>query len=329
MTNQYKDIILSICVPTYNRPELLKRTLHSIPESSNVEILVTDNSTDDKSKALVNKLNAGSKRKYQYHKNNFPDTWPGSKLMVENFNMGLKLAKGRYIMFIHDDDFMWNEGLEIIIEYIHKGNYPVYMFGVNLVDAEGKKIKSQYSTTDLYLNPENALHLLLSNSSIVRFPAIVAHRDVYQQIGKFNPLYKGPTDFDMWARIFASFGVYRVSKVITAYTIHDAAQTMKTFNESNIRILLDIFNQVNSWKILSKKQFLHAKSKFFHQFILAGAVRLLKKGEIQEARKIMDLFRIPEIKALNIPVNWLPLRILFSILMFIPVLPLKVRTSLN
>ena len=164
---------------------------------------------------------------------------------------------------------------------------------------------------------------------MVRFPAIIAHREVYQKAGTFNPECKGPTDLDMWSRMFAQFGVYCVPKVITAYTIHDTAQTMKTFNESNLKIIFDIFRNIKSWNILSDQQIFSAKSKFFHQFILAGAYRLLKKGKLNEARRIMQLFKMREIKELNIPILWLPLRLLFSVLLFTPVLPLRLRISLN
>jgi glycosyltransferase involved in cell wall biosynthesis len=329
MKKEDKRILLSICVPTYNRPDLLKRTLQSIPDNDLLEVVVTDNSTDDRSEELVGQHYSGHKCSWQYNRNNFPKSWSGGKLMVENFNMGIKLAKGRYILFIHDDDFMWEKGLDYIFEYVQNENNPVLFFGVNLVDADGRKIKSQTASSDVYLNPEQSLKLLLSNSSLVRFPAVVAHRDVYQKVGFFNVAYNGPCDFDLWARIFSIYGVLRVAKVITAYTIHDAAATMKVFNESNIKILMDIFDRVKSWEVLSERQFFNAKSKFFHQYILAGAYRLLRKGEIWEARKIMHLFSIPRVKELNIPVYWLPLRLFFSILLLIPIFPGRLKISLK
>ena len=329
MNDSNNNIFLSICIPTYNRPELLKRALLSIPEHPSVEVVVTDNSNNLKSKELTHSVFSASKLQWQYHKNDFPEMWPGSKLMVENFNMGIKLARGEYILFIHDDDFMELKDIKLLLSHLRNKPQSVYLFGVYLVDLLGKKHRKQVVRSEGFLSPKRALYKLLSDSSMVRFPTIVAHKTVYQKLGTFNPKCKGPTDLDMWSRMFAEYGVYCFPLVITAYTIHDTAQTMRTFNEQTLRILFDIFKNIQSWKILSDQQIFNAKSKFFHQFILAGAYRLLKKGKINEARKIMQLFKMREIKELNIPILWLPLRLLFSVLLFTPVLPLRLRISLN
>lgn len=315
---------LSICVPTYNRPELLSRTLNSIPDHPLIEIIVTDNSTNDESRKTVESLFGNRQCKWTYHKNDFPEEWPGFKLMVENFNMGLKLAKGKYIQFIHDDDFMARNGLEKILNYITAEDpYPVYLFGVNLVDFEGRKTRVQRVWRDDFLQPVPALKKTLGNSSFVRFPAIVASREAFSSCGFFNYERRGPTDLDMWARLFARFGVYRVRHTVSAYTIHDKAQTMKTFNVDNIDILMNIFDSIEANKLIPEKEFLHLKSLFFHQFILAGAYRLLKKGEFKGARRIMNLFKTPVIRTLPTPAKWLPLKLLFSVLLFRAALPFK------
>lgn len=308
------DTLLSICIPTYNRPELLLRTIKSIPDHPEVEIIVTDNSNNFESKEIVEKTLCYYGTKWTYHKNNFPSEWPGPRLMVENFNQGIRLASGQYICFIHDDDFLYPSGLPKILNKIKTENRDVFMFGINLVDYNGDRKRTQKAKTDAYYPPLKALKKLLSNSSFVRFPAIIARKSVYDAVGYFNAERKGPTDLDMWARIFSEYGVYHVSDVVAAYTIHDGAETMKTFNEGIINILLNIFDDIESRKLLSQNDLNESKALFFHQFILAGTYRILKKGKLKEAGEIMNLFKLPPINALPAPLKWLPLRILFTAL---------------
>jgi len=306
------NALLSVCIPTFNRADLLLRTLKSIPDHPEIEIIVTDNSTNSISKAVVEKTLGYYATKWIYHKNNFPADWPGSRLMVENFNQGIRLASGEYICYIHDDDFLYPSGLYKILNKLRTENKDVFMFGINLVDFQGNRKRSQRAKKDAYYPPRKALKKLLSNSSFVRFPAIIARKKAYDTVGYFDPAKKGPTDLDMWARIFSQYGVYHVSDVVAAYTIHDGAETMKTFNEGNISILLDIFDDIESRKLLPPQDLYKSKSLFFHQFILAGAYRILKKGKIREAGEIMNLFKMPPIRTLPAPIKWLPLKLLFS-----------------
>lgn len=308
------NTLLSICIPTYNRADLLLRTLKSIPDRPEVEIIVTDNSTNFLSKAVVEKTLGYYSSAWIYHKNNFPADWPGAKLMVENFNQGIRLASGEYVCFIHDDDFLYPSGLHKILNKLKKANKDVFMFGINLVDYRGERKKTQSAERDAFYPPLKALKKLLSNSSFVRFPAIIARKKVYDAVGYFDPEKKGPTDLDMWARIFSQYGVYHVCDVVAAYTIHDGAETMKTFNEGNISILLDIFDDIESRKLLPASDLHESKALFFHQFILAGTYRILKKGKIKEAGEVMNLFKIPPIRTLPAPMKWLPLKLLFSAL---------------
>lgn len=71
------NILLSICILTYNQFEKIKRFLLSIESqiTPEIEIVIQDDSTDDKSKKLVEKLKQFSKKSfkivqnYNYQKN--------------------------------------------------------------------------------------------------------------------------------------------------------------------------------------------------------------------------------------------------------------------
>ena len=77
MNREEKKPLLSICVPTRNRVDLLLRTLRSVQtSSSDVEIVVTDNSEGDETQHAVEALFDGYPGSWRYHKNNFPHDMP-------------------------------------------------------------------------------------------------------------------------------------------------------------------------------------------------------------------------------------------------------------
>lgn len=301
---------LSICIPAYNRPQWLKRALKSIISQEileEIEIIITDDSSDEKCHQVTNEVLENWLGQWKYESNQ-----PRSG-MTENWNHSIKLASGEYVLVLHDDDFLLINSLKDILETIeqYQNKYAVLLFGVNVVNEQERVLKKQTFKQQQYLPPKQALIRLLSNSSFVRFPAIVLQRRVLQEVGYFNPIWGEPTDLDMWIRLFSRYGVLCLPDVTCAYTVHSQALTMGVFNEQTIKTLLDIFARVD---VLSKNELEQCKATFFHQFILAGAFRKLRRGQLQEFSEVMQLFELPKLQDLKCPSKWLLLRWGFEVL---------------
>ena len=96
---------LSICIPTFNRPEkLIKQVMFVLNEIENgidsdkIEIIIRDNHSDCKSyNKVINKL---AKSNIHLYRN---DSNLG---LIGNLNALLKDAKGEYVWFIGDDDIL-------------------------------------------------------------------------------------------------------------------------------------------------------------------------------------------------------------------------------
>ena len=88
---------VSVCIPSYNNPELFKRCLGSVllQDLKDYEIIVSDDSTNTEIKSYVNGLGL-TNLKY-FH--NTPSL--GSP---ENWNNAIKHASGKYIKILHHDD---------------------------------------------------------------------------------------------------------------------------------------------------------------------------------------------------------------------------------
>lgn len=93
------DIILSICIPTFNRASHLERCLQSIVEqvgnSNEVEVVISDNVSEDNTQALSEEY----ARKFENVKYFRNETNIGGD---RNFLQVLKLGKGRYLKLLND-----------------------------------------------------------------------------------------------------------------------------------------------------------------------------------------------------------------------------------
>ncbi|KUG07179.1 glycosyltransferase family 2 protein [Solirubrum puertoriconensis] len=306
--------LLSLCVPTYKRPELLERTLRSIGTlPPDVELVISDNSPPDdtRSEELVHRLLADvPASQWRYYHNPPGGTGAG------NFNLCILRATGHYVMHLHDDDYFFPGGLMLIVNRLRRTrrNHPTVLFGVDLVDMEERFIRHQGVKQEQFLKPTEALKQVLTDSSMVRIPAIIVSREAYMQVGCLDEQQGSSGDTDLWARLFAIHGVLRVPETPAAYSIHQGAVTAQMFNQTTINQLLRMFDKVRTAKHLSADVLDQAQAHFFYQFVLAGAYRALQRGDVAEARQILNLLGLPELRDLQVPLRWMPVRTAFTFL---------------
>ncbi|MEH2027751.1 glycosyltransferase family 2 protein [Nostoc sp.] len=98
---EYQQPLVSIIIPTYNRPEYLKQAIASAIKQTyqNIEIIISDNCSSENPQALVASF-GDSRIKFWQHQQNVG--------MLANQQHGFKMARGKYVASLHDDD-MWNE----------------------------------------------------------------------------------------------------------------------------------------------------------------------------------------------------------------------------
>lgn len=129
--------ILSICVPTCNRVDLLKNSLISICsqiDSKNrdfVELLVSDNGSTDGTEKVVAELNRQYNGCIHYVKQKDPLTAEG------NFEYCMRTAKGDYRKLINNS-VIWAPGsVDLMLDILTqaKNSEPVIIFSNGLIEA--------------------------------------------------------------------------------------------------------------------------------------------------------------------------------------------------
>jgi glycosyltransferase involved in cell wall biosynthesis len=305
--------LLSITMPTRNRPELLERALRSVveavgPVADRVEVAVSDGSDDEATGAVVRRVLAGWPGAHRY-------VWNRPPLpLVDNMNRAVEISTGQWVMQLDDDDFLLPGAGEAMVAAIRRAGpgEGVLLFGVLIVDRDGVRLRQQRFRREQYLEPREALERLLRNSSFVREPAAVVRRTAMEQEGLFDTTVGDATDTDMWVRLFSRYGVRTLPQATCAYTIHEAAATTGMWNPRTIRAAGEIFNRAVARDILPERTIRRWQADFLHQFILAGAYRRLRAGRRAEAREVLRLFDLPDMRGLGLSPRWLPVRVAFA-----------------
>lgn len=118
-------ILLSLCIPTYNRSEtlinMLDRVIHDPDFDEEVEIVISDNCSTDDTEVQIRKL-ASEFTNIRYFRNS-------ENVKDKNFYLALERGRGRYLKLLNDYVFFKNGGLKIMKDYIRKyDNQDVNLF---------------------------------------------------------------------------------------------------------------------------------------------------------------------------------------------------------
>jgi glycosyltransferase involved in cell wall biosynthesis len=305
--------LLSVTMPTRNRPELLERALRSVlsavrPVTEQVEVAVSDGSDDNATGAMVHRLLTDWPGRHRY-------VWNQPPLpLVENLNRAIAISTGEWVMQLHDDDYLLPGAGEAMIKAIRRAgsNEAMLLFGVQIVDLDGRRRREQRFRSERYMEPKRALRRVLRNSSFVRQPAAVWRRTAMEEEGLFDTSVGGANDTDMWVRLFSRYGVRCLPQATCAYTIHEAAATTSMWNPDTIRANGVIFDRAVAQGVMPERTIRRWQADWYHQFILAGAYRRLRLGRRAEAHEVLRLFELPDVREVGMSPKWLPVRAAFT-----------------
>jgi glycosyltransferase involved in cell wall biosynthesis len=234
--------------------------------------------------------------------------------LVDNMNRAVEISSGQWVMQLDDDDYLLPGAGAAMLEAIGRAGpgEAVLLFGVEIVDGDGVRQREQRFRRERYLEPEQALRRLLRNSSFVREPTAVVRRAALEREGLFDTSVGDATDTDMWVRLFSRYGVRCLPQATCAYTIHEAAATTGMWNPRTIRANAEIFDRAVARGVVPEPTIRRWQADWYHQFILAGAYRRLRRGRRAEAREVLRLFDLPDVRGVGVSPKWLPVRAAFT-----------------
>lgn len=134
--------VISVVVPVYNTSKYLEQCISSILNQTfeNLEIICIDDGSTDNSLEILEKLAAQDKRLSVIHR----DSASGSAAVPRN--MGLKYAKGKYIIFLDSDDYFDLQMLEKMYVCAEEKNADLVMcdnYVVSSMDGSIKKCEGE------------------------------------------------------------------------------------------------------------------------------------------------------------------------------------------
>ncbi|ALA59891.1 glycosyltransferase family A protein [Nitrospira moscoviensis] len=161
MKESGKNIILSICVPTYNRPRQFERMLIGLlPQlTEETEVVVRDDSTNAESKEIFDQLVTGKHINYQY--------FTGPKIGLDAASLFLlEKARGEFYWLFSDDDELLPGGVEAVVSLV-KANPELNLIWANFDSDLPRGVAIQGRPSGFFKDGSEALEVLGTGIGLV------------------------------------------------------------------------------------------------------------------------------------------------------------------
>ncbi|MFH1657310.1 MAG: glycosyltransferase family 2 protein [bacterium] len=137
--------LVSIIIPTYNRPEFVKKAVESVLNQTykKIEIIVVDGSPNNETEKMLQPYMIANFPIHYIHRNEIHDGTEKDKgNLAQSRNQAIRIAKGEYIATLDDDDFWSNEKkMEKQVQFLENNQDYVACGGGSIVILENKSKK--------------------------------------------------------------------------------------------------------------------------------------------------------------------------------------------
>lgn len=299
-------IKVSLCIPTYNRVELLQSAIDSVRQQtfSEWELIVCDDGSSDRTPEMMSEL-TDSRIRYLRHPQNIGKS--------NNMRSGFEAATGEYFIKFDDDDRLTPDFLAKTtavldryqnIDFVGTDHWVININ--NERDEAATDINSQkWGRTKLAPGIVNNLLEVVFVAQSFQIGATLFRRQVLQELGFMRPNIQNCEDNDLLVRLaLAGKNGYYLPERLMEYRFHAGQQGINR----EIPFLRDKLYYLEQFKFESQKLESVRRSRLLETKLLLG-LRLIETGQTQNGRQMVwEGKSISYAKAwTGLTLSWLPM----------------------
>ncbi|WP_153798252.1 glycosyltransferase family 2 protein [Foetidibacter luteolus] len=200
--------LVSVVMPCYNAEKFVEAAVRSIMIQTykSLEIITINDASKDNTLSILTIL-AKADERIKIVNNEY------NLQLVQNLNLGLSIAKGKYIARMDADDISMPDRIESQVAFLEK-NPQTALCGTNyiVIDDRNKPIKKVHFPTG---NEELKIQLLFSNP--FAHPAVMIRKSVLPQ---YKEGLVPAEDYELWLAIAQKYAVANLPTVLLKYRWH-------------------------------------------------------------------------------------------------------------
>jgi glycosyltransferase involved in cell wall biosynthesis len=244
--------LVTIAIPTFNRASLLKACVTSALAQTypNFEVLVSDNASTDPTPEVLREFSDGRLRIVRQ---------PENIGLLPNWNACLAEAKGRYIVFLSDDDRIAPWFLHRCARVLEADlDLPIVVALSNIhLAATGRTLPAETSRrlqTGVHRGTD-ILAEFLSGAITVTMCSVLIHTALLKERGGIPLDLPHTADIASWAPLLFDGRAGLVNEACATYCAHNKSETARLSVE---RLLADVWKMVDLLSATADRQIVDA-----------------------------------------------------------------------
>lgn len=262
---------VSVILPTYNRPTLLRRAIASVLRQTyrDFEVLVVDDASEHDPGALVQDMGDERVRLLRHAEN---------RGNAAARNTGIRAARGRFLAFLDDDDEWLPEKLEVQVAVLESSDADEAL----VYCARRLMENGQVVGVDA---PGRQGHVLddMLPWGLMSCPSVVLKAEVLDTVGHFDERLRRGVDEDLWRRIARSYRVRYVDEVLV--TCHGGHSDRVSTVETAQQIREDIYRWED--KLEKFRQEFEERPTRYAIVLRRLGERYIQIGEVGQGRRLL------------------------------------------
>ena len=281
----------SVMIPTYKpRADYLEETLWSVlkqdpgPDQMQIEV-VDDCSADNTASEVASRIGAGRVTFHAELQNRgLANTW----------NRCLERARGDWVHILHQDDFVLPKFYDLLRKGAQQSDAGALFCRCATVNSTGHWL----GTSELNRESPGLLddwHARITVEQLIRCPAIMVRRAVYEQLGGFLPHLGFVPDWEMWQRIASQFPFWFEPSILACYRVHsDSATSRMRLDAADVREVREMIELTAAYHTPARGRMLARKARFWYARVALFNARdlLVRAGFAPAWRQIVEALRL-------------------------------------
>lgn len=215
-----KPPLISICIPAYNAERFLPAALESVRAQrfTDWELIVTEDGSHDAAEDIVREFARTVPQPVRFDRHAQNRGLPATR------NTGIAAARGEWIALLDADD-VWMAGhLESAAALMRGSNAELLHAGSILFDSDtGRELEVRAPSAEAIADFPRSL---FNGTYIIQPSSVVLRRQLWEDVGGFDPTFRYVEDREMWIRCARSGARFAYTGVNTClYRKHASAMS--------------------------------------------------------------------------------------------------------
>ncbi len=223
---KYKPLI-SVVMPAHNAQKYIGPSIESILNQTfkKFELIIINDYSRDGTNKIINEFAKKDPRIRIINNSK-------NLNIASTLNKGISIARSNIIARMDADDIALPNRLELQYKLINSSkNIAVVGADILIMDAEGRKI-----ATRRYPDSSGKLKACLFKYSPFAHPVVVFRKNMFEEVGKYNPKYSPTEDLDLWFRLGKKYEFKSIPEALLKYRVYKKSSSHKALKDVEILV---------------------------------------------------------------------------------------------